>query len=110
SADLIALQIQASEPGKELANAVHGIAMTPGIHYPGRVPFAESEHGFIPGAREIAEGGYLAVNDFGRVIDDCADVFEADHGIASVVQKTRVVFNRKNAILEVLAIGFDLSF
>ncbi len=61
----------------------------------------------MAGSSEITEGSYRSWYEGGRIIDQSAGVLQTNHRITCIVEPLGAVFDSKDAVLEVLAIGFD---
>src|SRR5438128_2470761 len=86
---------------------MHGISASPGVFDCGTITIADGEHGFVTGSGEVAKGGCTTGNEGGLVVDESTARFQANHGIAGVVEPFGAVFDPEHAVFQVLAIGFD---
>jgi hypothetical protein len=107
ASDLVALQVKFAEQSKELADRVHGVFAAPGVNYFGSIAVAEGQHGLVAWSGEIAEGSWPAGNVLGQVVDQSSDMLERDNGVTCIVEPLGAVFDPKDVVFEVLAIGFD---
>ena len=105
--DIEAPEYEAAEMVQKPSDARHSVPVPPGFDDARAVAFAQSEDRLIPSAGEIAKGRDAARTDGGGIIEQAADVLQADHGVAGIVEPLCPVFNPKDAILQVLAVRLD---
>jgi len=77
------------------------------VDYFSSVTVTGGKYGFVTGTCKVAEGGYWAGHEGGRIIDHGANRFQRDHAIAGIEEPLSIVLDRKNRGLQILSICLD---
>ena len=107
--DIEAPEFEAAEMVQEPSDARHSVPVPPGIDDPGGVAFARARTDSSPAPAKSQKAVMRPGLTAGGIIEQAADMLQADHGIAGIVEPFGPVFDPKYAILQVLAVRLDFG-